>query len=123
MGLFNKKKNDDINNEDFGGFLVSKNICENNMPIKYSYREKSHIPQLNGWNLYSEKDDEDYVGDPKNFVIISAVTMFKISPMMKELFNAPYGTDLCWLYENDKQIKFYDLSVDEETTIDKILHK
>ncbi len=31
-----------INNEDYGGFVVSKNILSG-IPVRYSYREKSSI--------------------------------------------------------------------------------
>ena len=42
---------------------------------------------------------------------------------MMEIFDAPYGTDLCWLYEKDVLIGFYDLENDKETTIDEIVGK
>ena len=40
----------EINNDDFGGFIVSKNVIDGK-PIRYTYREKSTIPQLNGWTI------------------------------------------------------------------------
>ena len=89
------------------GLVVSKNIVEGK-PIRYSYREKSEIPQLNGWTLYSICDDEDYVNNSKNFVILNVESIFKIAPVMREIFLAPYGTDLCWLYEKDVFVGFYD---------------
>lgn len=109
-----------INNNDYGGFIVSNNIL-NGIPIRYSFREKSSIPQLNGWNLYSEKDDDEYVNDSSNFTILSADSIYKISPVILEIFNAPYGTDLCWLYEKNVHIGFYDLVQDKEVAIDEIL--
>lgn len=108
-----------INNSDFGGFVVSNNICKGN-PIKYSFREKSEINSLNGWTLYSDMDDEAYVNEAHNFTILNADSIVKISPVMLEIFNAPYGTDLCWLYENDAHIGFYDLKTDQEVTIDEV---
>ena len=109
-----------INNNDYGGFIVSNNIL-NGIPIRYSFREKSSIQQLNGWNLYSEKDDDEYVKDSSNFTILSADSIYKISPVILEIFNAPYGTDLCWLYEKNVHIGFYDLIQDKEVAIDEIL--
>lgn len=111
-----------INNSDFGGFVVSKNIMAG-VPIRYSFREESSLPQLNGWTLYSMKDDDEYVNDSKNFVVVNAQSMFDIAPVMMEIFDAPYGTDLCWLYEKDVLIGFYDLENDKETTIDEIVGK
>ncbi|MGW9529934.1 immunity protein Imm33 domain-containing protein [Paenibacillus terrae] len=83
----------EINNSEYGGFLVSKNITLG-LPIRYSFREKSSIPHLNGWNLYSINDDEEYINDSRNFAILSAESIYGISPIMLEIFNAPYGTDL-----------------------------
>ena len=111
-----------IDNSDFGGFIVSKNIL-NLVPIRYSYREQSTISNLNGWTLYSEKDDDEYVNDSKNFIITTAETLFEIAPVMYEIFNAPYGTDLFWVYEEDTHIGFYDLIKDKETSIQKIMEK
>lgn len=109
-----------INNSAYGGFVVSKNILAG-VPVRYAFREESSIPQLNGWNLYSAADDDAYVRDSKNFTILSAESLFKILPVMLELFDAPYGTDLCWLYEKGVHTGFYDLKGDRETTIEEIL--
>ncbi len=110
----------EIKNNHYGGFVVSKNVISG-FPIRYSFREKSSIPQLNGWNLYSINDDDEYVNNSRNFVILSAESIYKISPVVLEIFDAPYGTDLCWLYEEDVHIGFYDLVEERETTIDEIL--
>lgn len=109
-----------INNSDFGGFVVSNNIRKGT-PIKYSFREKSGINNLNGWTLYSDINDEAYINESCNFTILNADSMFKISPAMLEIFTAQYGTDLCWLYESDVHIGFYDLKTDKEVTIDEII--
>lgn len=75
-------------NSDFGGFVVSNNICSGN-PIKYSFREKSEINSLNGWTLYSDIDDDDYVNESGNFTIINTNSISKISPVMLEIFSTP----------------------------------
>lgn len=111
-----------INNDDFGGFIVSKNIMEGS-PVRYSHREKSSIPALNGWTLYSMKDNDTYVNDSRNFVILNAESIKKIAPVLLGIFNAPYGTDLCWLYEDDVHIGFYDLKDEKEISIAEILKK
>ncbi|WP_435646897.1 hypothetical protein [Listeria aquatica] len=64
---------------------------------------------------------EAYISDPKNFTIVSATTIEKVAPALLELFEAPYGTDLCWLYENHVLTGFYDLVGDQETDIETIL--
>ena len=97
-----------INNSDFGGFIVSNNILEGK-PIRYTFRDQSSIPPLNGWNLLSIEDDEEYLSDAANFKILGANSIYKIAPVMLEIFEAPYGTDLCWLYEEGVHVGFYDL--------------
>ncbi len=130
MGIFDKlKKSKDnkgiekIDASQYGGFMISKNITHNGKRIKYSYREQSSIPNLNGWTIYSEIDDDSYVSDPNNFEIVGATTISKISPIMLEIFNAPYGTDLSWVYNENGDIGFYDLKRDKDTTVKEILKK
>lgn len=109
-------------NDAYGGFVVSKNILKG-VPIRYTYREKSTIPQLNGWTLLSEKDDDEYLNIAGNFVILNVQSIYSLAPQMIEIFDAPYGTDLFWIYEKDVQIGFYDLNTEREITIDEILNK
>lgn len=133
--IFNKDNNDKIeqelnvpkrvvvNDSEFGGFVISKNVIAGK-PIRYTYREKTTIENLNGWNIYSFDDDDEYVSNPDNFEIVSATTINNIAPIMLDLFYAPYGTDVCWMYDkNGKHIGFYDLVKNEDTTLEKILGK
>ncbi|MGX7418424.1 immunity protein Imm33 domain-containing protein [Carnobacterium gallinarum] len=94
-----------IDNSDYGGFVVSKNVLAGKQ-IHYTFREKSSIAALNGWTVYSVADDDKYVNEADNFQVVSASTLFKLAPVMLELFNAPYGTDLCWLYEQRGPYRF-----------------
>jgi len=109
-----------LNCDLYGGFIVSKNILAG-VPIRYSFREKSSIPQLNGWNLLSEQDDDSYAKDADNFVILNANSVSELVPQMIEIFEAPYGTDLFWIYEKEVHIGYYDLKKEKEVTISEIL--
>ena len=109
-----------MNNSQYGGFLLSKNVF-NGLPIGYTFREESELAPLNGWTIFSSRDDDDYVNDPQNFEIVSAQTMFSIAPVMAEIFDAPYGTDLAWMYEEGVHVGFYDLTAGKEVTIEEIL--
>lgn len=123
--MFNifKKRNPDINNSAYGGFVISKNVTKNGKKIRYSYREENSIPELNGWTIYSVDDDDEYVNNPSNFEIVNATTIYNIAPIMLEIFDAPYGTDLCWMYENNKHKGFYDLKGNKDVSINEILKK
>ena len=112
-------------NDAYGGFVFSKNILLGK-PVRFTFREESDIPELNGWTLYSCDDDDEYVADPENFQIVGEDTIKKYAPMLLKIFNAPYGTDLCWLYKENifglmTFVGFYDLKKDCETTVQKIL--
>lgn len=110
----------EINNSDFGGFIVSKNVLAG-IPVRYAFREKSTIPEFNGWNVWSDQDDDEYMNDSSNFEAVSATTLFSIVPVMLELFNADYGTDLGWIYKQGVHIGFVDLKTNKETTIEEIV--
>ena len=49
--------------------------------------------------------------------------MYDINPIILELFYASYGTDLCWLYENDIHIGFYDFKLEKEFSIAEMLNR
>ncbi|PEU81382.1 hypothetical protein COL11_00775 [Bacillus anthracis] len=109
-----------VNNSDFGGFIVSKNVVAGK-PIRYTFREKSAVPQLNGWTIYSLEDDDEYVNDSSNFQVLGANSILEIAPVMLEIFDAPYGTDLCWLYKEGVHVGFYDLISEDEKDIGQIV--
>jgi len=62
-----------------------------------------------------------YVSKSDNFIILNAQSVYKIAPVILEIFDAPYGTDLCWLYEEEVHTGFYYLVADKDTTIQEIL--
>ncbi len=109
----------------YGGFIFSKNILAGK-PVRFSFREKSELLSLNGWTLYSCDDDDEYVSNPDNFQIVGENTIKKYAPLLLKIFTAPYGTDLCWLYKENKFgfmvfVGFYDLKKNCEVTIQEIL--
>lgn len=111
-----------IDNTAFGGFIVSKNVLKG-IPVRYTYREPSAQPQLNGWHLLSEIDDDEFVNEISNFVIVSAETIYPYCPLLFVIFNAPYGTDLFWQYNDDGTLyRIYDLKNDCETTLEQIMN-
>lgn len=111
-----------MDNKKYGGFLVSKNVLLG-AAIRYTYREKSDVPELNGWTVYSINDDDEYVNDSSNFEIIGMSTLVQFAPVFLEIFSAPYGTDLCWLYKKGVHVGFYDLTSDSEVSIKEMLKK
>ena len=120
---FLKKNKDDKENDNsnYGGFIISKNITNNGVKAKWIFREEPTKSNLNGWYLYSEKDDQDYISNPNNFEIVSASTIKQIVPVLLMIVNAPYKTDLTLKYEQDVVVGFMDTNTGKEMTIDEIL--
>jgi hypothetical protein len=103
----------------YGGFIVSRRVLEG-VPFGFSSRERSAMPQLNGWTVYSVRDDESYARDPSNFRIVSASTLLSSSPLagaMLEVFDAPYGTDLGWVWEGGALTGLWDMAHDRPVTV------
>ena len=106
-----------------GGFIVSRHILEG-IPVRYSFRKKTNIQQLNGWNLLSEEDDDEYVQNSENFCIVSAETIKRIVPELFVIYDAPFGTDLFWIYTEDGDVcGFYDLIKKKRVSVQEILCK
>lgn len=97
-----------IDNSYFGGFVISKNITKNSMKAKRIFRKESSIAQCNGWNIYSENDDQEYINNPSNFEIVTAETVARFIPELLNVFNAPYGTSLSVKYNNGVFAGFVD---------------
>lgn len=109
----------------YGGFIFSKNILAGK-PVRFTFREKSEISYLNGWTLYSCDDDEEYISNSENFQIVGEETIRKYAPMLLKIFQAPYGTNLCWLYKEHIPgfltfVGFYDLNRECETNVKEII--
>lgn len=104
-------------------FVVSKNILEGK-PVGYSLREKTTDDTLSGWNVLSIEDDETYVSNTDNFTIVKASEIAKLQPLLLEIYDSMYGTELNWLYDEDGMFKgFFDLGSNQEVSIAQVLTK
>lgn len=115
-----------INNDAFGGFIVSKEIIDNGAPIYNIYRIEPKQPGLNGWAILSKKSFDNFGNtDLQLEAVYTAQSLFSVQPIMFELFDAPFGTDVVFLYPQDNTeipIGFWDLNKDCEIDFDQILH-
>ncbi len=113
------KRKKEINNDDYGGFMVSKRVAGGE-PVAFTYRDESSIRVFNGWKLYSETDAKENAWyDPRNMVVLNATSVAKLAPEMLDIFHAPYGTELRWEYENGALTGFYDLVEEKEIPLPK----
>lgn len=58
----------------------------------------------------------------KDILKLFSIWLIKGEIWMLEIFEAPYGTVLCWVYEDNVHVGFYDLVKDCMTDINKILN-
>lgn len=108
-----------IDNSLFGGFIISKNITRNGVKAKWIFRQESLISQCNGWNIYSENDDQQYISNPNNFEIVSAETISKFIPELLKIYNLPYGTDLTLKYNNGVLTGFVDTKTGKDISLNE----
>lgn len=106
-----------IDNSYFGGFIISKNITRNGAKAKWIFREKSSINQCNGWNIYSENDNQEYVINSDNFEVVTAETILKFVPELLKIYHAPYGTDLTIKYNNGVFAGFIDTKTGKDISL------
>lgn len=109
-----------MESSNLGGFVVTKNVRDGKA-ISFTYREGSRYLGLNGWFLYSVEDDDEYVKNTENFLILDTEAIGYLAPAMLEIYEAPFGTEVSWLYEGGVHKGFYDVKNKQETTVEEIL--
>ncbi len=110
-----------INNDDFGGFLVTNSVLLGDVKPMYTYREKMVNKVLNGWHIMGMTDDEEYINNSSNWSIVNAETVLKVCPVLLEYFDADYGTDIAFTYKGEGVIiGLVDLNTLNDTTIEEI---
>ncbi len=109
-----------IENIEYGAFLMSKNIYEKGIPTGFANREENPIDVANGWWIMSAVDDDDYL-KPENFSYVSMKTVLTFIPEFIDFYDAPYGTDIGWIYEDGKHKGYWDYVKDKETTVKEIM--
>lgn len=110
-----------IDDSAYGGFIVSNNVLAG-VPARFAFREPSEIAALNGWNVYSDVDDDAYVSDPDNFTVVTATTLARLSPAIVDVFDAPSGTDIALLYDEEGHFSdYWDNEGEREVTRAQVL--
>lgn len=105
----------------YGGFVVSDNVLAG-VPARFAFREPSGVADLNGWTVYSDADDDDYVNDANNFTVVTASTLARFAPALIDAFDAPYGTDIALLYdENGNFSGYWDNEGEREVSLEQVL--
>lgn len=105
----------------YGGFVVSDNVLAG-VPARFAFREPSGVPDLNGWTVYSDADDDAYVNDANNFTVVTASTLVRFAPALIDAFDAPYGTDIALLYDEGGNFSgYWDNEGECEVSLEQVL--
>ena len=79
---------------DAGGSILSRNALDGRAPIRWAFREEQANPVDNGWRFLSAIDDDAYLADPANMVVVDFNTVVAIEPAALPLLRLPVGTDV-----------------------------
>lgn len=79
--------------------LVSKRILEDRQKPMWMYREQTARVRDSGWRIFSSDEDENYLNNPKNFMLITGEQMIAIDDTLKGNLFAPVGSS----FERNKE--------------------
>lgn len=92
---------------DAGASVVSNNILSGAGKLKWLVREEPLNPMDNGWQFFSDIDDDAYLSDPDNFSITTFNRVAEIEPAVLGIYALPPGSDL-ELRRVAGRLRFYD---------------
>ena len=86
--------NEEINpmRKAIGYALASKCLVENNMKVRFMYREEPDDTSDSGWRFFSGDESDEYINNSENIGIYSIETISKIDPDIIPLLSNDTGT-------------------------------
>ena len=75
-----------------GYALASKWLVENNMKVRFMYREEPDDASDSGWRFFSGDESDEYVNNPENIGLYSIETISQIDPDITPLLSNDVGT-------------------------------
>lgn len=79
---------------DAGACLTTKNVLSGAGRVKWMVREDSAAAADNGWRIFSDIDNSDYLADSANMVIVEYNRLCGIEPALINIYDFPVGSDL-----------------------------
>ena len=115
MGIFKRKER----GRDYGIFILTERV-NSGEPVRFCWRqEPDDEVGTNGWSLFSGNESEEDMG---SLVMVGIMDIERLAPTMKDVFDAPVGTELGWLYDDaGNHIGFHDMAKDKDVTVEEIL--
>ena len=77
-----------------GACILSKNVIEGKGRVRWMVREKSVIPQDNGWRIFSHIDDSAYLANRDNLQVVDFNQACLFEPALIGIWDLPVGSDL-----------------------------
>ena len=90
-----------------GGCVVSKNVTNGKGKVKWLLRELPVNKADNGWRVFSDIDDNEFLSSPNNLEVCDFNTIANIEPAVIGIYLYPVGSDI-QLVNQDGKIKFFD---------------
>lgn len=90
---------------------VSRKILEDGWKVGYMYREESLNEEDSGWSFMAGDEDEKYIDDSKNIVLIRLNELSQLDPDILSYIESPVGTALIRISSNEFEIDKHDKEI------------
>lgn len=84
--------------------IVSKKITEEGWKVGYMVRDEQYNEQDSGWAFYAGNEDDDYIADKNNTIILRIHDVCNIDADIKNYIENPVGTSLIRISSNEFEI-------------------
>jgi len=115
---------EDINFDNFppiGGLMVSKLIMDEGNKPMFMYREKSTKNEDSGWRIFSGKETDEYLNNPKNIGIYNPSTILKIDSSISKLLLKGVGSVFERTKEKSDWYKVDDFELEDDYLVEHFL--
>ena len=89
--------------ENAGSCIITKSLMNGETKLRWLFREEPINNIDTGWMAFGDKDNDDYVNNPKNLAIVDLNTLVNIEPTVLNVYEMPIGTDLIFINENGEK--------------------
>ena len=99
--------------ENVGSCIITKSLLNGETKLRWLFREEPLNNIDTGWIAFGNKDNDDYVNNPKNLAVVDLNTLINIEPTILNVYEMPIGTDLIFINENGDKY-FIDAKTNEQ---------
>ena len=89
--------------ENVGSCIITKSLMNGETKLRWLFREEPINNIDTGWMAFGDKDNDDYVNNPKNLAVVDLNTLVNIEPTVLNVYEMPIGTDLIFINENGEK--------------------